>query len=314
MSDMPPGLPPFMQNSAGEPPSMAGGGGFAQSMGAFGALLNIQQKISERFPLSKVPWNETRKYLKASTIEHIKSTPLYQFHTKFFNEIGLGSMQLISYAPMHYIFAVPNNPVCNCYPALNNQKVCVATTDALHRFFTEDLELDCSVEEIECIKNGDAVCKFKVSLQPISAYQVMLDEQDKMILSGIRPPVDDAELIERVKVLTIYKLLDNGKLSDIGSAYMQFASTMQSEEKVFDPPWKKAEELSSIASSHSTFGSAFGEMVQKVQADQPASVPLTSPAAQNLQPETSAKIQEKVQQEAKGSDSFAELMAKMKKV
>ncbi len=306
MSGMPPNLPPFMQDSAGGPPSMGGGGGgFAQSMGAFGALLKIQQNISDRFPLSKVPWNETRKYLKAFTIDAIKASSLYQFHTKFFNEIGLGAMQLISYAPMHYIFAVPNNPVCNCYPALNNQKVCVATTDALYRFFKESLELDCSVEEIECIKNGDEVCKFKVDLQPISAYQVMLDDQDKMILSGVRPPVDDAELMERVKSLTIYKLLDNGKLSEIGSAYMQFANTMKVEEKIFDPPWKKAEELASIASSHSTFGSAFGEMTQKVQGEQsPDSVPKPAPVS-----EETAKLQE----EAKSSDSFAELMAKMKK-
>jgi hypothetical protein len=302
MSGMPPNLPPFMQDSAGGPPSMSGGG-FAQSMGAFGALLQIQQNISDKFPLSKVPWIETRKFLKLFTIDAIKAGSLYKFHTKFFSDMGLGSMQLISYAPMHYIFAVPNNPVCNCYPALNNQKVCVATTDALYRFFKENLELDCSVEEIECIKNGDQVCKFKVDLQPISAYQVMLDAQDKMILSGIRPPVDDTELVERVKALTIYKLLDNGKLSEIGSAYMQFANSMNVEEKTFDPPWKKSEELASIAASHSTFGSAFGEMTQKVQGEQsPASVPAPVP-------EETTRLQE----EAKSSGSFAELMAKMKK-
>ncbi|MEZ5336557.1 MAG: hypothetical protein R2741_15720 [Methanolobus sp.] len=47
-----PGLPPFMQNTGGEPPSMSGGS-FGQSMGAFGALLKLQQNISERFPKSK---------------------------------------------------------------------------------------------------------------------------------------------------------------------------------------------------------------------------------------------------------------------
>jgi hypothetical protein len=224
---------------------------------------------------------------------------------KFFKDIGLGNMQLISYAPMHYIFAVPNNPVCNFYPALQNQKVCVATTDALHRFFREDLELECSVEETECIKNGDPVCKFKVDLQPISAYQVMLDEYDKKILSGIRPPVDDNELRDRVRTLTIYKLLDSGRLSEIGNAYMQFANNMPVQEKVFDPPWKLQEELSSIADSHSTFGGAFGEMAKKIQ------VPDNSAPAAPKPPvsEETAKLQE----EAKKTDSFAELLSKMKK-
>jgi len=304
MSDTPPGLPPFMQDSAGGPPDLSGGS-FAQSMGAFGTLLKVQQNISERFPKSKVPWNETRKFLKCFTIDAIRSNSLHKFHMKLFNESGLGSMQLISYAPMNYIFAVPNNPICNCYPALNNQKVCVATTDALHRFFTEELELECSVEETECIKNGDPVCKFKVALQPISAYQIMLDEQDKMILSGVRPPVDQNELIERVKALTVYKLLDNGKLSEIGNAYMQFAGNMKAQEKIFDPPWKKEEEIAAVASKHSTFGSAFGEMAQKIQ-DTPKE---KAPPAKSTAKEENPKLQE----EAKKTDSFAELMAKMKK-
>ncbi len=304
MSDVPPGLPPFMTASPGGLPPM-NEGSFAQSMGAFGALLKIQQNISERFPHAKVPWSETRKFLKAFTIDAIKSTSLYNFHVKLFTDAGLGSMQLISYAPMNYIFAVPNNPVCNCYPALNNQKVCVATTDALHRFFTEELELECSVEEIECIKNGNQVCRFKVALQPISAYQVLLDEHDKMILSGIRPPVDDNELVERVRALTIYKLLDSGRLSEIGNAYMQFAANIKKQEKIFDPPWKKQEELASIASTHSTFGSAFGAMTQKVQASAPM-------PPQPVNPATSQESV-RMQVEAKKADSFAELMAKMKR-
>jgi hypothetical protein len=293
-----------MTDSAGGAPPMQEGS-FGQSMGAFGALLKLQQNISDKFPKAKVPWNETRKFLKASTIELIRATSLYKFHMKFFKDIGLGNMQLISYAPMHYIFAVPNNPVCNFYPALQNQKVCVATTDALHRFFREDLELECSVEETECIKNGDPVCKFKVDLQPISAYQVMLDDHDKKILSGIRPPVDNNELRDRVRTLTIYKLLDSGRLSEIGNAYMQFASNMPVQEKVFDPPWKLQEELSSIADSHSTFGGAFGAMAQKVQVPDKSAPAAPEPAVS----EETAKLQE----EAKKTDSFAELLSKMKK-
>jgi hypothetical protein len=299
-----PGLPPFMSAPGGDAPPMSNSS-FGQSMGAFGAMLKLQQNISDRFPRAKVPWSGTREFLKASTIEMIRSTSLYRFHMDFFREIGLGNMQLISYAPMHYIYAVPNNPVCNFYPALNNQKVCVATTDALHRFFREELELECTVEEIECIKNGNEVCKFKVDLQPISAYQVMLDGYDKMILSGVRPPVDENDLRDRVRALTVYKLLENGRLSEIGNAYMQFASSMKVEEKIFDPPWKLKEELSSIADTHSTFGGAFGAMAKTVQ-EQQSCKPVT-PA-----PVVSEETKQ-LQEEAKKTDSFAELLAKMKK-
>ncbi|MCD4703127.1 MAG: hypothetical protein K8R64_02305 [Methanosarcinaceae archaeon] len=309
MSDMPPGPPPFMDNSSGGPPPM-GGGSFAQSMGAFGKMLEIQENISEKIPQSKVPWNETRKMLKAYSIEAIRSSSLYKFHMKLFMDIGLGNMQMVSYAPMHYIYAVPNCPVCNMYPALNNQKVCVATTDALHRFFTEALELDCIVEEIECVKDGDGMCKFKVDLQPISAYQIILDENDRLILSGRRPPnIDDTELRERVKVLTIYKLLENGKLSDIGKTYMQYAANLPIKEKIFDPPWKLAEEMAATAKKAGAFGAAFGELTTKGQS---ASQPNTTSSKDDSQKKDKT-VSSKVKEEAGKSESFAELMAKMKK-
>ena len=325
MGDMPPGLPPFMTSQAGGPPPMASGGSFAQSLGAFGTMLKIQETISTRFPNSKVPWKDTRVFLRAHAIESIRSTPLYGFMMRLFKEVGLGDMQLVGYAPMHYVFAVPGCPVCNIYPALHNQKVCVATTDALHRFFKEELELECMVEEKECVKDSGAVCKFKVSLQPISAYQVLLDENDRLILSGKRPPaMDQPELVSRVEILTIYKLLDRGKLSDIGEAYMQFAGSMPVKEKIFDPPWKTAEELRSIISKHGAFGAAFGEMASKIQSvPSPATaVPQAPsiPSAPSVPPSSSVppapSVQEQaseIKDEAKNAGSFAELIAKMKK-
>lgn len=307
MSDTDPGLPPFMTSQAGSPPPMTAGGSFAQSLGAFGTMLKIQEMISTKFPSSKVPWKDTRIFLRAHTIESIRSTPLYGFMMRLLRDVGLGDMQLVGYAPMHYIFAVPACPVCNIYPALHNQKVCVATSDALHRFFKEELELECTVEETECVKDSASVCKFKVSLQPISAYQVLLDDNDRLILSGKRPPtMEQPELVNRVEVLTIYKLLDRGKLSGIGEAYMQFAGSMPVKEKLFDPPWKTAEELKSIISKHGTFGSAFGELTAKVQSVQvPVQQPPSTPSIQ----EQSSKIKD----EAKNAGSFAELIAKMKK-
>ena len=328
MSDIPPGLPPFMNSPAGGPPPMASGGSFAQSLGAFGTMLKIQETISTRFPISKVPWRDTRVFLRAHSIESIRSTPLYGFMMRLFKDVGLGDMQLVGYAPMHYVFAVPGCPVCNIYPALHNQKVCVATTDALHRFFKEELELECMVEETECVKDSGAVCKFKVALQPISAYQVLLDDNDRLILSGKRPPaMEQPELVSRVEVLTIYKLLDRGKLSDIGEAYMQFAGSMPVKEKIFDPPWKTAEELRSIISKHGAFGAAFGEMATKVQSVQhsalemPSSPPASSTPSTSSVPSLSSapaapSVQEqasKIKDEAKNAGSFAELIAKMKK-
>ena len=302
-------LPPFMNDESQSPPPIESGGSFAESMGAFGKMLKIQEKISDQFPKSKVPWSETRKFLKAHDINTIKSTPLYKFHMNLFKKIGLGDIQLVSYAPMHYIFAVPNCPVCNLYPALENQKVCVATTDALHRFFTEDLELECTVEEIECVKDGDKLCKFKVDLQPISAYQIMLDSYDKRILHGERPSeLDEADLKQRIETLTVYKLIENGELTDIGDAYLQYAGNIELEEKVFEPPWKKEEELAEIASKKKTFGAAFGEMAHKVQTE---NTPQQSQSSDEQEEQDNEKSEE-TKEESKNTQSFAELFSKMK--
>jgi hypothetical protein len=306
-------LPPFMNDESQSPPPIDGGGSFAESMGAFGKMLKIQEKISDQFPKSKVPWSETRKFLKAHDINSIKSTPLYKFHMNLFKKIGLGDMQLVSYAPMHYIFAVPNCPVCSLYPALENQKVCVATSDALHRFFTEDLELECTVEEIECVKDGDKLCKFKVDLQPISAYQIMLDSYDKRILHGERPSeLDEADIQQRIDTLTVYKLIENGKLTDIGDAYLQYAGNVDVEEKEFEPPWKKEEELAEIASKKKTFGAAFGEMAQKVQKESDTQQSQSQSSGTQTQDNESDKSKE-AKEESKDTQSFAELFEKMKK-
>jgi len=102
---------------------------------------------------------------------------------------------------------------------------------------------------------------------------------------------------------------------------MQFAGSMPIKEKIFDPPWKTAEELKSIISKHGTFGSAFGEMAAKVQSMPPSvSQPPSAPSAPSVSPSTSVpptpSVQEqasKIKEEAKNAGSFAELIAKMKK-
>lgn len=306
MSDLPPTPPPFEEAAPSVFPPM-GSGGFAQTMGAFGEMLKIQENISNLFPTSRVPWNETRKFLKASTIESITATQLYKFHMDLFKKTSLGNMQLVAYAPMHYIYAVPGCPVCNLYPALNNQKVCVATTDALYRFFTEELELACKVEEIECVKDGGQVCRFKVDLQPISAYQIMLDGYDKMILSGQCPSdIDEAELRIRVEILTAYKLLENGKLSEIGSSYMQYAGNLHVEEKVFDPPWKTAEKLDEVVEKGGTFEAVIRDLTRKAVSE---SAPTIEVPQKTAETENVGRVKE----ESKSSDSFAKLLAKMNK-
>lgn len=334
MSSMPPfenaggAPPPFETGDGGPPPFDMGDGSaesagdevsFGASMSAFGKMMKIQEAISEFIPKSKVPWNETRRFLRAYTKESIEATPLYQFMLKSFKDLGLGEPVLLKHSPMHYVIGIMDCPVCSMYPTMNNAKVCVATSDTFYKFFTDDLELTCSVEEIECVKDGGKMCTFKIDLQPLAAYQILLDAVDIAILKTGKKPASlpKEQFTARARVLFNYKLIEQNKVSEAGIAYVQYAGSMNIKEKVFDPPWKAAEQLTQMAKDKGSFAS----LLSSVATSTPASVvnkpkvsdgvPM-SPAEGDAKKAGSNESGGNIDKVAGKEDSFAKLMAKMK--
>jgi hypothetical protein len=125
--------------------------------------------------------------------------------------------------------------------------------NAIQRFFTEDLDLACEVEELECKNAGAPSCKFRVSLQPFGVYQVMLDELDTKLLNELSyettldelkkkfaGAMDTTELKHRLNLIKQYMLVDDKFiLTDIGNAYLAYLNNpLRKTEEVFTPPWE----------------------------------------------------------------------------
>ena len=252
------------------------GKGFASVMSDFVKLTEMENKISAAIDNSKVPWIETRKLLKGQNVNEIINTPLGQFIQDLFREMGLGTLELTDFENFEYTFTVKNCPVCNMFKDVVNKKVCNPTVDALYRFFSKNLQIECDVEETKCTNAGDDVCEFKVTLQPLQVYKIALDNNDIQILDQIKEVgLDDyksfikslekksglgrAEVEFRIQNLQQYEILDNNfNLTAVGETYYTFIqSNPLGAEESFDPPWKEMSKLTSTIAATRSFAEAF---------------------------------------------------------
>ncbi|WP_455393146.1 hypothetical protein, partial [[Eubacterium] cellulosolvens] len=80
--------------------------GFAELMNNFSKLTEMESKIETAIKNAKVPWQETRKFLKGMNIDQVLNTPLSQFIQELFREIGLGSLELAEKRNFKYVYRV----------------------------------------------------------------------------------------------------------------------------------------------------------------------------------------------------------------
>lgn len=225
--------------------------GFTEALASFGRYIIIESKMADALKRSKVPWRETRKLLKAP-MHDMRRVRLAQFITELFESIGIGSLSLSEKSGFQYTF---ENEQCNIhelYPWAKGtgRMVCHITARALNNFFTKDMGLPCSVEEIKCMNVGDDKCVFKLELQPFALYQILLDEQDEALVRELfkgevlgkvakKLRVDEDSLEDMCNILRTYQILDdkNG-LTELGSAYADYLETPDRPQEVwFKPPW-----------------------------------------------------------------------------
>jgi predicted hydrocarbon binding protein len=253
------------------------GSSFAELISSFGKLTQIESRISTAIEKSKVPWIETRKYLKGTDVVEISNTPLAQFITNLFNEIGLGKLNLTDASHLQYIYQVKECPICKLFSDIAGRRVCNPTVDALNRFFANDLELITEIEETRCINAGDPLCEFKVILQPLPVYQIAFDTSDNEIIKNLdsddkaNDPVKIAKKLKmeieevkyRFKSLMQFQIIDaKMHLSKAGETYRDFIIKYppKETERFFEPPWKSMYEITSAIAAAQSFAEAFIEI------------------------------------------------------
>ncbi len=281
---------------------------FAQRVAALDKMTSLETGISTAIKMSKVPRKEVKKLLIARDENQVRNTPLFQFMQMIFDEIGLGGLDIKEVGRFSYVFSVRNSPIPALIPDAKG-KTCYITADALSAFFTKDLGIPASSEEIRCINEGAETCDFLVKLNAIQAYQSVLDEIDKDIIGlKIKKPsigvdniaesldIDEEEVKYRIETLQHYEILDEEhRVTDIGKTYYRFRMAFPVSEEDFDPPWQMIKEISAAIAAASSFAEAMSERVKEEK--------------KVLSPEEEKNIIN-LAEEAKKSRSFAELLAK----
>ncbi|MDO9538343.1 MAG: hypothetical protein Q7J68_08515, partial [Thermoplasmata archaeon] len=207
-----------------------------------------------------------------------------------------------------YDFAINNSPVCKLYQHVKGKKTCYITAESLSQFFSKDLGLPGTAEEIACKNAGDSRCEFAVSLQPLAVYQLALDTLDKTIINSViegenrkklaeNLEMAEEEILYRMNILKRYKILNEKyEMTEIGETYHKYGEGLGGEEEEFQPPWKDMAEISNAISASTSFAEAFTETA-------------------NEEPLWEVKEKDIVNlaDEAKKSKSFAELLSKRAK-
>ncbi len=278
---------------------------FAETIASLGTLTKIESAVSAALKSSRVPPKETRKLLKCTNVQEAGNTALFQFIRDLFDKVGFGQLQLTRNEIFRYDFAINDSPVCRLYPHVKGKKTCYVTAESLSNFFTKDLGLPGTAEEIACRNAGDDRCEFAVSLQPLAVYQLALDSIDKSIISGVMDGQDTGKISEslemekeevafRMNILKRYKILDdNLKMTEIGETYHKYGEGMGGEEEDFQPPWKDMATISNAISASTSFAEAFTETASKEPLWEVKETDIVNLA-----------------DEAKKSKSFAELLSK----
>ncbi len=244
---------------------------FAELMNNFNKLTEMESRIETAIKNSKIPWSETRKFLKGTDLKQVVNTPLSQFLTDLFKEIGLGPIELSEKKNYQYIYRIRECPVCGLFKDVHDKRVCQPTADAISRFFTEDMGLESEVQETKCINTQDEYCEFKMDLQPFTVLEKALDNTDLEILNiisgngigGIKEiseklQLDEDELRARVTLLKYYEILtEHNQITEVGRTFYKYRKNNPfEEEESFEPPWKSMAELTSTIAATQSFAEA----------------------------------------------------------
>ena len=134
-----------------------------------------------------------------------------------------------------------------------------------------------------------------------------MDDTDKAIIKAIMQSATvkagaeqlemyDEEALYRLRVLQRYRILDDEyAITEIGETYHKYGEGMPTEED-FQPPWKDLAEITSAISASTSFAEAFTETAD----DEPL---------WDIKEEDIVNLAD----EAKKSESFAELLSKYSK-
>ncbi len=251
----------------------AGGQSFAEFMGSFAKISQLEEQIDAIIEKSKVPYSEVAKFIKASTEGETKNTPLFQFLKDIFETLEIGTLEVLYRDRFEIIFGVANSKVVEMFPDVEGQTVCHPVADLLSRFFSEDLSLPVDCRETACVNKGDQMCEFKVDIKPLAAYPYIMDVSDLKILElakdqdiNVRTLVKKFDMEDEEAIFRLEHLHDLGFLSDSNKpeptvdTYLKYTTEHPISKEEFDPPWKDFSVVANAIAGATSFAQALKEV------------------------------------------------------
>jgi len=272
---------------------------FAELISALERFNALETSIVEIVSRSEVPRSEVRRLLRCETSLEASNAPAMQFMRQVFRQVGL-SVHLVKVHPFHYAFEIPDSPYIALARSLDRKPSCYLSAEAIARFFSRDLGIGCTTQEVTCLNAGDTVCTFTATLEQGDIRELVLDRTDRLFLKSLHAgeSVDDArlslglspiELDTRIEILRRFGLVSRaGQLTEAGNR--EARAPLPAEEVDVQPPWRELEQVSDAVASATSFAEAAREMLQEDSLREP--------------------IGEEVRREAFVVKSFAELLGK----
>ena len=273
---------------------------FAELIATLDRLNALESAIVDIVSRSEVPRIEVRRLLRCATSMEAENTPAVQFMRQVFRQVGL-TVSLVKVHPFSLSFEVPHSPYIDLVRTPERKPACHLTAEAISRFFTRDLGIGCTTQEVTCLNAGDTACTFTTVLKQGDVRELLLDRTDRMFLKSLHggETLDEArrsldlaepELEVRLGILARFGLVTrSGQLTEAGNREARSPLPNADEEDVA-PPWRELEQISEAVSYAASFAEAARETL-------PVDI-------------TRAPLDEALGQEARGARSFAELLGR----
>lgn len=233
--------------------------GFAQAVSTLEKLNRLESDIATIISSYKVPIKEARKFLRCTTPEQLANISLFQYMKALFVQLGI-DIDITRVEPFVYLFHVKDSAISNLYSGIKG-RTCYLICEAIARFFNRDLNLSVSVEETQCVNNGDEMCLFETRVNKEDFCTITLSDEEKRFLAGLansnevstKTSLSQEELDFMMDMFQRYNLINEvGKVTQLG---VRCASQFIEEEEI-ESPWSSMSNIASAISNALSFAEA----------------------------------------------------------
>ncbi len=206
-------------------------------------IQEIEYKAQCIIQQCKVSWKYTRDLLLAKNIDDVEKTQVFKFIQKIFNFLNYGKLEIAEVEKFSYTFCLLDSPFpkyVRTEKLTHGNRVCHSIVQFMYDFFNTCLDVVCSVKEIKCAITNEH-CSFKVTVQPLSANQIITDKLDLEILKCVvkHEKIPEIENIDnKLKLLRNFNFLnEQNEITKIGMIHLMYMISFYIEEKNYPSPF-----------------------------------------------------------------------------